>query len=230
MKRLLVILLALLLAAAVAAAVFIATFDADRWRPRVTAELSRALGKPVSIQRLSLSWQRGLALELRGVAVQDDAQGWTEPLLAAEAVNALVKLGPLLHRSLVVSSVVVTRPRVRISRNPRGEVQVAGLAAAAAPAAAPAAASDTVSFTIASFRIEDGEVRWVDAMTAPPHEIRLRHVDAALSDISPGRPMRIEVHAALEAERPNVHISGRLTPPAAHRPGVGAVRPAGTPQ
>jgi hypothetical protein len=225
MKKILLVLLALILLAVVGLSIFIATFDADRFRPRVVAELEKALGKPVSLQRISLGWQNGIALQLRGLTIHDRAVDEPEPLLQMELGSALVELRPLLRKEIRISSVRLIRPRILASRNAQGQLNLTGLAAAGGPAAAgqappqpsagaPAAGgAQPVAFSIASFRVEDGTVHWVDAMTAPPAELWVRRLDVLVRNIVPGQPMQIELQAALESDAQNVKLSGRFTPP-----------------
>jgi len=198
-------------------AIFIATFDADRYRPLVVQELERAVGQPVRFQRLSLGWQGGIAIRLEGVAIDEDRQAQGEPLLQAESVGALVRLGPLLRREVRVASVLLRRPRIRVTRDAQGRINLTGLAAAASPAAASGHTAtmggSPVSFQIASLRIEDGAVHWIDATTQPPTDLRLQSLDATVSNITSGRPMNIEAKGALASSTQNVHVSGRITPP-----------------
>ena len=112
--------------------VFIATFDADRYRPLVVEQLSKSVGRPVSLQRLSLAWRGGVAVEARGLAIGEAAH----PALQVERVSATLKLWPLLHRDVRIGAVVIAHPIVRVVRDAQGRIDVLGVAAMGAPAAA----------------------------------------------------------------------------------------------
>ena len=60
------------LLAATAGVVFVVTFDANRYCPLVIAKLEDALRRPVSLERISLGWQGGLALRLQELTVYAD--------------------------------------------------------------------------------------------------------------------------------------------------------------
>jgi hypothetical protein len=151
-----------LLVALIGIAVFLATFDADRYRPLLASKLQEALGQPVMLERLSLSWRGGIAVRLHGVSVG-------ESLVQVESAHAVIRLWPLLRRELQVESL----------------------------------------------HLEGGTVRWADATRAPPAEVQVRQIDLVARHIVPGRPMDLDVRAALGAERQNVRLRGRLTLPTA---------------
>ena len=159
MKKILIALGVVLTLLIVSLAVFIATFDADRYRPLVVSELQKALGRPVKLERLSLSWQGGFALQANGFALFEDAQA-SEPLIQVESASASVRLMPLLRKELQVASIVLSRPRIHVSRNAQGQVNLLGLVAATAPAAAPSQTTPSgaapISFQVGSLMIEEG--------------------------------------------------------------------------
>lgn len=233
MKRVLLVLVALILLIVIGVAIFIATFDADRYRPLLVDKLQQALGKPVTLERLSLAWRGGIAVELDGLSIADEAGGSSEPLLQLESASVLVRFAPLLRREVQVSSVLLKRPQVHIARDAQGRINLLGLTAAASPAAVagqPAAAGESqppttapsgaapaaapaVSFAIDSLRIQDGTIHWVDAVSTPVDERWLKAVDMTVDHIELGKPMDIKAAAALDGTTPNVQLSGRLVLP-----------------
>ena len=228
MRKFLLILSVLVALAAIALAVFIATFDADRYRPLLTAKLQQSLGRPVSMERIALGWRGGLALQCRGLTIAERSESGGEPLLHVESATALVRLAPLLHKQIQVASVILTRPRIHVVRDAQGHINLTGLAVAGAPAAAPAQAvrvgETNVSLSIGSFRINDGTLHWTNAMTNPPTELWVKALDATVTHIVPGQPMGLDVTAAVAGDAPNLHVSGHLTPPSAT--GAGSVEQA----
>ena len=69
MKKILLIAAALLVLLLAGAGVFVATFDADRYRPRVQKEIENVLGQPVEIEKISLGWRSGPSLEVKGLNI-----------------------------------------------------------------------------------------------------------------------------------------------------------------
>ena len=216
MKKLLLILVLLLALAAAGLAVFIITFDADRYRPLVVQRLTSALGRPVQLQRLALGWRGGLAIQLQGVAV--------EPLVRADSIDARLQLLPLLKKQVQVTSVTLTRPQIELTRDAQGHIDLLGVAAVAAPVAASGRKASmgpaAVSFAIGSLRIEDGTLHYVDGSRTPISELWVKQIDATLSDIAPGMPMRLDVRAAVASEAPNLTLTGGVTLPDSASPGI----------
>ena len=214
MKKVLIVLAVLGLALVVLLAVVVATTDVDRFRPLVSERLSQALGRPVTLERLSWKWQDGVAVQTRGVAVHEGS-AQTEPLIRIESAYAVVKLGPLLQRRIEVSSVGLDRPQLRLIRDAQGQWNLTGLAVAGAPASAarPPAAQGGVAFKVGSVRLQDGIVRIIDQSTRPPATVELRAVNVTLRHIAPGEPMDIDAGASLGATNSTLRLRGQLTLP-----------------
>ena len=228
MKKPLLVLSAIVLAGLAVLGLF-AAFAANQFRPVVVRELERALGKPVRLEGISLGWRGGVALQLKGFAVFEDAAAQGEPLIEMEAASALVEFWPLLRKEARVSSVVLLRPRLHVSRDAQGRINLLGRAAAAAPAASPGSSQEqaggaappagsargaAVSFNVASLRVAEGVLHWTDAMANPPADLRLSRLDVSVTNIAPGQPMDVKMRGALAGDAPNVRLSGRLTLPA----------------
>ena len=234
MKKALLFVVATVFLVILGLGIFIATFDADRYRPQLVSQLERSLGRPVKLDRVSLGWRNGIALQLSGLTIAEGERASREPLLQMESAGALVRLGPLLHKEVQVSSVVLRKPRIHLVRDAQGNVNLTGLAAAASPSAAHSdvsggrvgASSQTASageghilFQVASLRIEEGALHWTDAMTHPPTDLWVKRLNVTVDHIAPGEPMDVEASGALAGETPNIHLSGRLTVPREPQPG-----------
>lgn len=224
MKKVLLVIVILLALAVAGLAIVILTFDADRYRPLLVSTLEKAIGRPVQLERLSLGWQQGIALQVRGLTIAEGAQAAGEPLLHVESTSAFVELMPLLRKDVRVTSVVLKQPRIHLIRDAQGNLNLVGLAVAASPAAAPGQAATAggagVSFNVASLRIEDGTLHWTDAMTHPPTDLWMKSVNASITNISLETPMDIEIAGALAGETPNLRLRGRFTPPSATAQGA----------
>jgi hypothetical protein len=226
MKPGLRLLAVVLLLAILGIAIFLATFDADRYRPRLVRLLEDASGLRVRLDHLSLGWRGGFALELRGLTVHESRAAAGEPLLQLDSASALIRLMPLLQRRVEIGSVVLRRPSLRLARDAQGRLAVPIPAAAPAPAPAAgagqpiaAAAGPPVSLNVASLRVEDGTLHWLDASATPPMELRIKALDVTVTDIAPGRPMEVRLQAAVAGDTPNVRLGGRLTLPGGSTPG-----------
>ncbi len=223
MKRFLLAIAVLFALGVGALVIVIVTFDADRYRPQLVQELQKALGKPVSLEHVSMGWKQGIALELRTLAIREDTSATREPLLEVDSIKALVRLAPLFRRDVQVTSVTLERPRIHVARDARGALNVVGLAAAASPAAAPSHTTQigntSVSFRIGSLHVEVGTLHWTDALTTPSTDLRIARLNLAVTNIAVGESMDIHASAAVAAEAPNVYVKGRLQLPASGQAG-----------
>ncbi|MCM8812202.1 MAG: AsmA family protein [Candidatus Omnitrophica bacterium] len=78
--------------------------------------LSNALGRTVEIRRLSLHLWRGVILE--GVSVSEDGRFGREPFLQVERISGRPLYLPLLRsRQVIIPSIRVTEPKIRLVQN-----------------------------------------------------------------------------------------------------------------
>ena len=248
MKKFLPILLIFVLVIVGGPAIFIATFNADRYRPLLVSQLAEAMHRPVKLERLAVGWRHGVAIQLRGLSMLETGEPAREPLMTVESFDAVVRLWPLLHRNIQVTSVVIRRPQVHAMRDVNGRINVLGLAETAGPAAAsgrrsptgasvgrlpagrpgspePVEGSTTIGNTaialdVDSVRLEDGTLHWTDAMVKPPIEAWVRRIDVQLRHIVPGQPMQADLRAAVGTDAQNLRVSGALTLPSTAVPGA----------
>jgi hypothetical protein len=225
MGRLVKVLLLIIVLAAAGLAIAVATFDADRFRPQLIAELEKATGQSVTLQRVTLGWRGGVALQLNALTIADRAAPAQEPLLRVEQASAVVRLLPLLRREVQIASVVLTRPEVRVSRDTQGRINLVGLAVAGSPAAAsvspsPASTGAAVQVAIASVKVTDGQVHWTDALRTPIAELTLRDIDATIQDLVPGEPFHVEARLVLLGDQQNLQVTARVQPPSGADPGA----------
>lgn len=215
MKRLLILLAAIVLLVVLGLVVFLSTFDADRYRPLLVQQLTRALGTPVRLERLSLGWQGGVAVRLHGLTVEDPAS--SEPLLQLDDTSAVARLLPLLRKEVQITAVLLTHPRIHVARDAQGRVNLLGLVpppvgsgplVAVAHSPEPSAPSRggvgthaaPVTFQISHIRIAQGSLHWTDALSPALPELWLRALDVTVTEFAPGKPMTVAIQAALAGE------------------------------
>ncbi len=213
MKRVLLALGILLLLVVAGIGIFIATFDANRYRPILVSRLEEQLDRPVTLERISLAWQGGMALRLEGVRIDEDP-ATQEPLLEMAAASATVRLLPLLKKRIEISTILLDRPRIRIFRDAQGQVNLTGLIAAGAPAVAGATRPDVqgeaVELNVGTLRVKDGVVRWTDATTQPTTSATAESVDLTVRHVSLAGPMGFRLEAVASVEAPDVRASGNV--------------------
>lgn len=227
MRTLLRIVLVLIGLVVIGLAVFLFTFNADRYRPLVESRLEETLGNPVSIGRLSLAWSGGLALEVRNLAVFEDASR-AKPSLTLERARFTPKLLPLLRKSIEVGSITLVSPKLEITKDASGvtlgsapsKETPAAPAASSATRSRPKKAASPPSFYVGTLKISAGDVRFVDRTQNPPLDIRVRAIDVDVKNVSLTQPAVFQAKAGLFSRTQNVQASGTFVPPLAGKPAV----------
>jgi AsmA protein len=127
MKRILAviaILLGLLLVAALALPFLI---DANQFRPRLEAELSKELGRAVTLGNLKISLFEG-GVAAADLSIADDPAFSRQPFLAAQALAVGVELQPLIFsRKLNVTAITIDGPQIALIQSTAGVWNYASL-------------------------------------------------------------------------------------------------------
>ena len=171
MKKLLKILLwiagifvALIIIAVIGLKLF---FPVEKVKAIAVEKGSAALGRPLTVEDLDLSFWGGLGIELVKVGVGNPEGFEGEPLLQAENVDVKLQLLPLLASELSIDRLIINNPKVNLLKNADGtnNFTFAAVDTVLPPEAAdlPAetkAASAAVSFD--RFEINGGDLVYVD--------------------------------------------------------------------
>ncbi|HXV28399.1 MAG TPA: AsmA family protein, partial [bacterium] len=230
-RTLFTILIVLFLIASAFLAFFIVTFDADAYRPLVITKLESALGKPVELQGISLGWNDGIALKLRGLAVYPGETKAGEPVVQFDEASTLVRFFPLLQKDVEISALKLIRPSLHLLRTGAGEVILyeakpplkpdAGSAvpeirpigevvkpAAEKPAAAPVV--PPVPLLIDTVEIEDGILRFTDQTGELKQDLIINQIQITLRNVSYSRSVPFRVDLAVLSGKQNVQVEGRF--------------------
>jgi uncharacterized protein involved in outer membrane biogenesis len=108
---------AIALTGAVAALTFT---DPDRYRPEVIAYLHNKTGKQIQIGRLGVSLLPTLSIRLYDFGVKNPTPFPPKYFLSAPTVTAEIDAAALLHRQIVIKSVVLDDPVINVISDPDG--------------------------------------------------------------------------------------------------------------
>lgn len=94
--------------------------NADSFRNRIEATLTKSLGRKVTVGSVKLSiWSGGMVAE--NATVADDPQFSSQPFIQAQTVKIQVQMLPLLlHRELQIRGFELQSPQIQLLRAPRG--------------------------------------------------------------------------------------------------------------
>jgi uncharacterized protein involved in outer membrane biogenesis len=108
---------AIVLTVALAALVFT---NPDRYRPGVIAYLQSKTGKRIQIRRIGVSLFPAVSIRLYDFSVQNPTPFPPGYFLTAPTIDAEIGVGALLHRRIVIKSVVLNDPVINVISDPDG--------------------------------------------------------------------------------------------------------------
>src|SRR5205807_4164642 len=103
----------------VAAVVLAATFDVNRYRGTIQAELEKRLGRKVTLGDMHLSVFPP-RLRAQNLAIAEDPRFRSQkPFVQAQELDVSAKILPLLNKSVEVDSMSLERPNVQLVQPPQ---------------------------------------------------------------------------------------------------------------
>src|SRR5579864_2922940 len=94
--------------------------NADRYRTKVISYLERQTGKNVEIGRLAVTFSPGLAIQLDDFGVKSPPLFPPSYIVKVARIDAQLDLGALLHRQVVIKSLVLEQPVINLVSDPDG--------------------------------------------------------------------------------------------------------------
>lgn len=206
----------------VAAAIFIETFDVNKYRGDIQAELEKRVGRPVKLgdMHLKLFPPR---FDAQDLAIADDPSFSPDaPFVKANELDVSIKLLPLLHKQIQIDALNLQRPSVNLIKNQAGEWNFASLGHPPDPVSHPPASSsrDSKSKTVqaslptttaaqnpgqsaeqqvrlSELTIQDGQISVLDQAQSKTPSL-YDHIDATLKNFALNSPFTIDatVHMA----------------------------------
>ena len=139
--------------------------NANDFRPRIQAELTKALGREVKVGDLKLALLSG-GVTAADLSIADDPAFSQSPFLRAKSLSVGVDLMPLIFsHKLNVTGITIEQPEIALLQSASGDWNFSGLGASSQARAAPAAASTSTAsssagldLSIKSVKIANGRV------------------------------------------------------------------------
>jgi len=212
--RLLAWLLALLLLIVAAIAVFALTFDANRYKPEITALLKEKTGRTLTIDGdISLSFYPDIALQLGQVAV-GNAKGFNDEAFAeADNARVTVQFLPLLEQQLKINEVHLQGLKLNLHRNKSGKTNWQDLlpenSSKANASAGEAMTSLLGGMVITGVSVQDSQLHWQDDQQGKT--VTLAPLNLQTGTFQPGKPVDLRLDAALTQNEPPLTMQLSLT-------------------
>jgi AsmA protein len=226
MRRIVITIAVIVVVIVAGAAIFVATFNVNRYRGTIQAQLQQHLGRPVQLGDMHLKLFPP-SITVQNLAIADDPRFNSDvPFVKANELDVSVKLLPLLHKDIQIQSLNLQQPTVNLIKNKAGQWNFASLghpANANTPASQPASSNSkppqpqpqsantspqaasqssqqpaqSQQFSLGDLVIKDGEISLLD-QTQSNTPTLYNHIDVKLSDFSPNTPFNVDatVHMA----------------------------------
>jgi AsmA protein len=171
----------------VAVVVFAATFNVNQYRERIQSELEKRFDRRVAMGDMHL----GLfppRFQVQNLSIADDPKfNDAKPFVEAQGLDVSVKLLPLLHRSVEISSVTLQRPSVELIKNTQGAWNFSTIGAT--QKSAPS--QNKQQFTLGELAVQDGQVAITDEQARKPRVV-YDHINLTMTDFAPDIPFSID--------------------------------------
>jgi AsmA protein len=221
MRKKLVVLLGVAVVGVVAIAAIAVSLlvNIDSFRPQLARAMTAALGRDVTLGRISLSLLSRSAV-VEDLSIADDPAFGPTSFVTARALRVGIAVMPLVRsRQLRVESVRLEKPQVTLRRSPAGTWNFSTLGASSATGS-PAPSSDrglpsSLTFAIDHLRISDGEIviEDVSKSSAAPRPQRHAYEDVTVDvrDFSLTTPFQFAMSASTPG-RGSVKMNGHAWP------------------
>lgn len=164
-------------------------FNANRFKPALEAEMTKALGRQVTVADLSLSLLSG-AVTAKGLSIADDPAFHQGPFLTAKKLSVGVNLLPLIfsHR-LSAKDITIDQPEIVLLQSPAGDWNFSRMGGQDPPAQPVAnAGGNGLDLSVKVIKINDGRVTMGKAGdSAQPFSFE--NVNAAMRNFSSSTAM-----------------------------------------
>ena len=229
LKLILVIVLTIVITVIVGVTIVVKTFKMDRLKPRILAESSHLLGRPLNFKDMGLgfSLKEGLSLHLKGLTVEDDPDFGKGDFLKVEDLSFRLDVGKLLmKRQLVILKVEIQSPELTVIRDKEGRINLESLGKPSprvaareifrsppvfGPSEALALPEDEIipSFLIQAILVKNGSIHFIDRSWEPELALSFSRLDLKIHHFSLSAPFGFSVEGALFSDQKNFQSEGK---------------------
>lgn len=209
MKRILVAcgVIALVSLLAVVAIPFL--IDANQFRPRLEAELTTALGRPVKLGNLKLSIWSG-TIEATDISIAEDPAFGKSAFLSSKSLAIDVEVKPLvLSRRVNVTGIEIDGPQIMLLQSPAGAWNFSSLGNDAELNPQQGQASQTPDLHIKLLKITNGRISLLQAGDARPKV--LDKVALEVNDFAPAAAFPFTLRATVQGGG-DLELTGKAGP------------------
>ncbi len=232
LKKTIWLLAGLLLVLIIALAIFVLTFDANRYKPEIAAQVERITGRSLMIAGdIKLSLFPWLGLEIAGVELANAEGFGPQPFARVDRLDVKVKFLPLLEKQVSVDQIQLNGLFLSLHQKADGLNNWSDLAAAGVDAAPAQPAvttepqvSDDVATELAAFMVNgvtitDAVLHWQDDVSG--QSIKLEPLNLTTGAIVVAERVPLQLSLVAELKQPQMKVELTLTTGVSFNPDSG---------
>ena len=132
--------------------------NVNSFRPQIEAQLTSALGRPVTVGNLSLSILTG-SVEANNIAIADDPAFSKSPFITANSLKVGVELIPLiLSKQLNVTEITLQQPEITLLKAADGKWNFSSIGGASTTQAPKSGGTSPGNFSVAKLSVSNGKL------------------------------------------------------------------------
>ncbi len=186
--------------------------NVNSFRPRIEAEASQALGRPVKVGNLSLSILSG-SVTADNISIAEDPAFGTNPFVTAKSLNVGVEIMPLItSKELRVTDITLEKPQITLLKTAAGKWNFSSLGGTATKASKPADSGSSTprNLSVGKLKVSDGKLIVGTANSKAKTHV-YDDVNITVTNFSPTSQFPFKLTAKLPAGG-NADISGQAGP------------------
>jgi AsmA protein len=185
--------------------------NVDSFRPKIETEASAALGRKITLGKLSLSILTS-SVRADDIAIADDPNFSTFPFVRAESLRAGVELKPLIFsKKINVTEIVLEKPQITLIRGAGGTWNFSSLGPASGNKPdSPKTSRGTPAFSVAKLDVNDGKLMVANARSSAQPRV-YEDVNIEVTNFSETSQFPFKLTAKLPAGG-DADISGKAGP------------------
>jgi AsmA protein len=185
--------------------------NVDSFRPRIQSEASAALGRQITLGKLSLSILSS-SVRADDIAIADDPAFSTSPFVKAESLKVGVELMPLIFsKKINVTEIVLEKPQITLIKGTNGKWNFSSLGAAGrSNAEAPKASDSPPAVSVGKLNVNHGKLMVAKVHSSAQPEV-YDDVNVAVTDFSETSQFPFKLTANLPGGG-DADISGKAGP------------------
>lgn len=184
----------------------------ERNRDRIEALASDAAGRPVSLEKASVAFSKGLAIRIDGVRVGEDPRFGKTDFLSLETAFVEVALWPLLQNRIEVRGVRLERPVIQLIDTKKGW-NFSSLGRSDEKAAAPAPQGETppMALVIGALAISDGTIFYSDRTAKDGLALTIEEFESSGANLTLDGPIALEFSGLVRPTDGDASLASRLS-------------------